>query len=97
MLLFEFSDYTSKFRRWWPVIRGGEVDVCLKDPGHDVDLHIEPDLKTLTAVWMGDISLGQALRSRSISVTGASDPKRSMSTWRGTNYFADVEPARRSA
>lgn len=97
VLLFEFSDYTSKFRRWWLVIRGGEVDVCLKDPGHDVDLHIETDLKTLTGVWMGDVSLGQALRSRSIAVTGASDLKRSMSTWLGTNYFADVKPARRSA
>lgn len=97
VLLFEFSDYTSKFRRWWLVIRDGDVDVCLKDPGHDVDLHLFTDVRTLTAVWMGDLSLGQALRSKHLSVTGATHLKRSLSSWLGTNYFADIKPARRTA
>ncbi len=97
VLLFEFSDYTSKLRRWWLVIRNGDVDVCLKDPGHDVDLHLFTDVKTLTAVWMGDSSLGQALRSERLSVTGATHLKRGLSSWLGTNYFADIKPARRTA
>jgi DNA-binding HxlR family transcriptional regulator len=97
VLQFEFSDYTSKFRRWWLVIKEGDVDVCLKDPGHDVALHIFTDLKTLTGVWMGDISLGQALRNKLITVTGAANLKSSMSVWLGTNYYADVKPARRTA
>ncbi len=94
VLLFEFSDYTSKYRRWWLVVKDGDVDVCLKDPGHEVSLHILTDLKTLTGVWMGDMSLGRALRSGLITVTGATDLKRKISTWLGTNYFADVKAAR---
>lgn len=97
VLLFEFSDYTSKFRRWWLVIKDGDVDVCLKDPGHDVDLHVLTDLKTLTGVWMGDLSLGQALRNKLITVTGDQAMKRNMSAWLGTNYYADVKPARKTA
>jgi hypothetical protein len=93
VLLFEFSDYTSKFRRWWLVIRDGDVDVCLKDPGFQVNLHILTDLRTLTAVWMGDLGLGQALRQKLMTVTGESHLKRGMPTWLGSSYFADVKPA----
>ncbi|MGA9442819.1 MAG: winged helix-turn-helix transcriptional regulator [Methyloceanibacter sp.] len=93
VLRFEFSDYAAKFRRWWLVVRGGEVDVCIKDPGYDVDLEVLTDLRTLTAVWMGDIGLGQALRDRRIRLTGPTQLKRDIATWLGTNYFADVKPA----
>ncbi len=94
-LYFEFSDYTAKFRRWWLVIRDGDVDVCMKDPGYEVDLTVLTDVRTLTGVWMGDIGLGQALRDHRIRLSGANHLKRDISTWLGKNYFADVGPARR--
>jgi DNA-binding HxlR family transcriptional regulator len=97
VLLFEFSDYTSKYRLWWLVIKDDDVDVCLKDPGYEVKLHIFTDLKTLTGVWMGDLGLGHALRNKLVTVTGEDHLKRGMSAWLGTNYFADVKPARRTA
>ena len=53
VLLFEFSDYTAKFRRWWLVVNDGEVDVCMKDPGHEIDLQVLTDVRTLTGIWMG--------------------------------------------
>jgi DNA-binding HxlR family transcriptional regulator len=94
VLLFEFSDYASRFRRWWLVVKDGEVDVCLKDPGHEVDLQVLSDVRTLTGVWMGDIGLGQALRDGRIRLAGATPLKRDIATWLGRNYFADVRPAR---
>ena len=93
-LYFEFSDYTAKSRRWWLVVRDGEVDVCMKVPGHDVDLDVITDVRTLTGVWMGDISLGQALRDQRIRLTGETKLKKDISTWLGRNYFASIEPAR---
>jgi len=93
VLLFEFSDYAAKFKRWWLVIEDGDVDVCMKDPGHEVDLQIVTTVKTLTAVWMGDIGFGQAIRARQLKLSGPAGLKRDISTWLGTNYFADVKPA----
>jgi len=93
VVLFEFSDYTSKFRRWWLVVQDGEVDVCMKDPGHEVDLQVLTDVRTLTGIWMGDITVGQAIRSRLLRLTGPAKLKRDISKWLGTNYFASVEPA----
>ncbi len=92
VLLFEFADYTSKKRRWWLVIESGEVDVCMKDPGHEVDLHLITDVRTLTGIWMGDIGLGQAIRSNLLRVTGSPRLKRDISTWLGTNFFAGIKP-----
>ena len=93
VLLFEFDDYKTKFRRWWLVVGDGEVDVCIKDPGHEVDLQVITDVKTLTGIWMGDIGLSQAIRTRRLRMMGPGTLKRHISTWLGTNYFADVKPA----
>ena len=94
VLHFEFSDYAARFRRWWLVVKGGEVDVCMKDPGYEVDLEVLTDLRTLTAVWMGDVGLGRTLRDRRIRLTGRTRLKRDIAAWLGTNYFADVKPAK---
>jgi len=94
VLLFEFSDYTSKFRRWWLVVDSGEVDVCMKDPGYEVDLHICTDVKTLTGMWMGDIGFVPAIRSKALVMKGSAKLKKDISTWLGTNYFAAIAPAR---
>lgn len=93
-LVFEFSDYTSKMRFWWLVITDGSADVCMKDPGYDTDLHLLTDVKTLTQVWMGDISLSKALRENLITLTGSAHLRKNISKWLGRNYFADIKPAR---
>ncbi len=91
----EFSDHTSAMRFWWLVVRDDDVDVCLKDPGYEVDLKITTDLRTLTAVWMGDMTLMKALRERLIELAGDSALKKNISAWFGTSYFADVKPVRK--
>jgi DNA-binding HxlR family transcriptional regulator len=94
VLLFEFSDCPQRTRHWWLVVEDGEVDVCMKDPGHEVHFQVTTDLRTLTAVWMGDLGLGQAIRGKLLRLLGPPQLKRDMPTWLGTNYFADVEPAK---
>lgn len=95
VIRFEFTDYQSKFRFWWLVIKNKDVDVCMKDPGYDVDLTITSDLRTLTAAWMGDTTMMKAMRENSIVVSGSSRLKKNIAVWLGTNYYADVKPARK--
>ncbi len=87
----EFTDYTSKLRRWWLVISNGEADVCMKDQGYDIDLKISSDLKTLTAVWMGHITITKAMRDKTVEVQGSSYLKKNIAIWLGTNFYADVK------
>ena len=93
VLLFQFSDYAARLRRWWLVVDKGEGDVCMKDPGYDVDLHLVSTVRTLTAVWMGDLDLRKAIRSKAITLSGNAELKHGIGTWLGTNYFASVAPA----
>lgn len=90
----EFTDYTSKLRFWWIVIKDNDADVCIKDPGYDVDISISSDLKTLTAAWMGDTTLMKAIREKALVLSGSSHLRKTINVWMGTNYYADVKPAR---
>jgi len=94
VIKIEFTDYTSKFRCWWLVINKGDVDVCMKDPGHEVNISLSTDLKTLTAIWMGDTTVMKAMREKSLVVSGSAYLKKSIVIWLGTNYYADVKTAR---
>ncbi len=93
VLYFEFGDFDAKHRRWWLVVEDGDVDVCMKDPGHNIDLYVLTDVRTLTAVWMGDMRLGQALRRQHIRLSGDTKLRRDIKTWLRCNYFADVKSA----
>ncbi len=95
VLRFEFVDYPAKMRLWWLVVTGTEVDICLKDPGHDVDLLIQSTLKTMTQIWMGDLSVTRARREGLLRVTGNSVLNRSMTSWIGCSSLAAVKPARK--
>ncbi len=94
VIRIEFREYTSRNRFWWLVVTRDSVDVCYQDPGHEPDLEISTDLKTLTAAWMGDTTLMKAMRERKIQVSGSPHLKKTIAVWLGANYYADVKPAR---
>lgn len=91
----EFTDMKSNKRFWWLVVRDGEVDVCMKDPGYDVDLLISTDLKTLTAIWMGDTTIMKSMRDKKATITGSSVLRKNIAAWLGCSYYADVKSARK--
>ena len=94
VIKLEFTDYISKLRLWWMVVKDGDVDVCMKDPGYEVDVTISTDLKTLTAVWMGDTTIMKTMREKSVEISGSSYLKKNIAIWLGTNFYADVKAAR---
>jgi DNA-binding HxlR family transcriptional regulator len=57
-------------RRFWLLVQGEDVSLCLSDPGFDVDLLVEVGLDVLYQVWEGRIEYGQAVRDRLLVVTG---------------------------
>jgi len=93
VLRFEFVDYPSKFRLWWLVVTDGEVDICLKDPGHEVTLYIQSTLKSMTQVWMGDMSVTKAAREKLLRIKGDATLKKTIASWIGCSSLAGVKPA----
>jgi len=95
VLRFEFVDYPAKMRLWWLVVTGANVDICLKDPGHDVDLFVQTPLKTMTQIWLGDLSITRARREKLIKISGDAQLNRTMASWIGCSPLAGIKPARR--
>ncbi len=93
VLRFEFVDYPSKLRLWWLVVSNGDVDICLKDPGHEVNLFIQSTLKTMTQIWVGDLGVNKARRDKLLRLTGETALRNSMSSWIGCSALAHIKPA----
>lgn len=92
VLAFIFSDL-DKYKNWWLVIDGEDVDLCTEDPGRDVDVYLASDIRTMIEVWQGDIELAGALVDERILATGAKPLLRSMPEWFALCRFANVKSA----
>ncbi len=94
---FEFKDRPRLKKgdwwvdKWWLVLADGESDLCLRDPGFDVDLYIATDLRTMTRVWMGDIPVREALRSEAIELQGSRSLVDSFERWLPLSHHAQHE------
>ena len=68
----------------------GAVDMCVDDPGFDIDLYVTTDLRMLTKVSMGDIPAREAVRSGAVELHGARKLASGFDKWMGFSRFADV-------
>lgn len=87
---FSFEDAPEGLREHWLVFEEGKVDLCYTDPGHDIDVHLETDLTTMTRVWMGWKDLDTALRDDSISVAGPKAHIATIRQWLGLSSLAHI-------
>jgi len=89
VLLFEFPDVEIKARRFWYVIEHGHVDVCLKNPGHDVDLTLVTSIRTMAMVYLGQLEPDAGVRSGAIALGGSRALARTFPAWCPRGAFAD--------
>ncbi|MGH9081892.1 MAG: winged helix-turn-helix transcriptional regulator [Acidimicrobiales bacterium] len=92
---FIFPALPTKQRFYWLVVDAHEVDLCLTDPGWEVDVILEADLRALTEIWMGDAAFADALVDGRIVLRGPTRLTRRIPAWFGQHpQFAKVRPAR---
>ena len=93
---FEFTDRPRLKKgqwwadQWWLIVSAEEIDLCIQDPGYEVDLYVVSDLRTMTKISIGDIPVRQALRSRAVELHGERDLVRSFERWLPRSPFASV-------
>ncbi|MGZ8281713.1 MAG: winged helix-turn-helix transcriptional regulator [Allosphingosinicella sp.] len=89
ILQFRFPEQPPRDRCWWLIVDPeGECDLCLLDPGFDVDLYVVTDLRTMTAIWMGLDSVRTARAEERMLLTGDEQLASSMQAWLGLSPFA---------
>ena len=93
---FEFTDRPRLSKgnwwvdKWWLIVSEDEVDLCAQDPGYEVDLYVISDLRTMTKVSLGDVSVREALRTGAIELHGSRSLANSFGQWLPRSSFATV-------
>jgi DNA-binding HxlR family transcriptional regulator len=90
---FVYPEMRPGRKSWWLVVDGEKVDLCLTDPGYDIDLYVSCPLRAMTAVWMGMAKLNSEVEAGRIKLTGDKEIARSMHQWLGLSVFAQGERA----
>jgi hypothetical protein len=76
-----FTDAPGGWSDWWLISEDRDVDLCLEDPGHEVDLCIRCRLKALTAVWLCQRTLQEAERAGDLEVLGNPELRKQLPLW----------------
>lgn len=100
VIQFMFPELPREDQSYWLVARPGEIaDLCLVDPGHDVDLFIQADLRALTSAFMGHSSFRAEIAKNAITLVGDAHLAGTMERWlRRSSYACETAaPTRRSA
>jgi hypothetical protein len=87
------SAWLEDQQSFWLVLDKPEVELCLSDPGFDVGLTVRADVSALTRVYLGQLSLLEALRSGGVELTGRRDLRNGFHDWLGITPFAPARPA----
>lgn len=85
---FEYPELETARRHWWLVIDKGMVDLCLVDPGHEIDLAVSGSLRAMTSVWMGLSTVEKEVEAGALDLSGDPAIARSMQRWLGLSPFA---------
>jgi DNA-binding HxlR family transcriptional regulator len=78
---FEYPDASQGARDWWLVSESGEIELCLNEPGGDVDIVVRCALAAMTAVWTCQMEFADAVNRGEIEVFGDHKLTASLSDW----------------
>ena len=92
VIKFKFTDLKN-YANWWIKIVDRDVDLCIDNPGCDIDAYFTADLRTMTEVWMGDVSLQKAQNERRLTVNVLSPHLHNLKSWFPLYRLADIRPA----
>lgn len=97
VLEFAFTDAPAKQRRFWLVCTDGDVDVCVKPPGFEVDVVVSGKVITLAEVWRGLRPIAEEMKTGRLRVEGKQALRRALPSWLLLSVYAPIERRRTKA
>jgi DNA-binding HxlR family transcriptional regulator len=92
VIRFKFTDIKD-YPNWWMVVQGNEIDICVKDPGKEIDVYFTTTVKTMAEVWMGDSTYKKAIANDGLKLVGQKALTKDISAWMESSVFAGMAPA----
>ena len=89
VIRFHFTDAPQGENSFWLIAKpGAAVELCLSDPGFDVDLYVDTEIPILTGAMMGRCSLAGEIDRDRIRLVGAPLLSRTIGKWLILSRFA---------
>jgi len=88
VVTFRFRGHA--YRLYWLLLKRPDVDLCLSDPGYDVNLEIDGTVAALARVCLGHVLLLHAMRDGEVIVYGAPRHRNALPSWLGVTRFAGL-------
>ncbi len=85
---FQLDGVPVAQRFYWLVFEPDDVDICLRDPGYEVDLWIASSLRTLVEVWLGHRPLTGAVEDGGLRLDGSRSEIEAFRDWFVLSHFA---------
>jgi DNA-binding HxlR family transcriptional regulator len=93
----EFVDQPQAKRLWWFVNDGEQCELCLQDPGFDVDLYLACTLRDMIYIVRGDLSLTKATETDRLMVEGPRALRRNLRAWLNLGPITKIRSQRGEA
>ena len=94
VVCFRFSGVprTSRSpRAFWLMLERNAIEICVEDPGVDIDLIVDADLAVMTSVWLGDMPFSEGLRTGAVRLSGPRQLATAFPGWLMLSHFAAVD------
>ncbi|MEH6549575.1 MAG: helix-turn-helix domain-containing protein [Pseudomonadales bacterium] len=93
VIRFNFDD-VSEYSTWWVVVCDDDIDVCIHDPGKEVDIYFNTSVKVMCQLWMEEISYKKAIIDKKLELLGPKALTNDVASWLKPNLFAGIPSAR---
>ncbi len=77
-------------RCYWLVFDRGEADLCMRDPGFDVDLYVSAPVRVLAEIRLGHDTIRAASRAERLAFEGTRKDIARFKDWFALSLFADA-------
>jgi DNA-binding HxlR family transcriptional regulator len=86
----EFTDQPAARRHWWFLHEDGGTQLCVEDPGFDVDVYLSATLPDMIRIVRGDLKLRAALEDERLAVMCAGGLRRRLPAWFNLSPLAAI-------
>ena len=94
VVMLELHDQPASKRRWWFVNWPEGCELCLEDPGFDVDLYVTCTLADMIYLMRGDLPISRAIEEDRLDLVGTQRARRALRKWLNPDPLASVKSVR---
>lgn len=81
VVLFHLTGSRDGRSHFWLILDADGPELCISDPGFDIDLYVEGHVADLVRYWLGELEIDHLVRTGDLEITGRRSLRQAFPTW----------------